>query len=104
MQIFQRCLGAKGSSAIRLVILQTILVCRAFERDSRLNLMTPGDASLNFAVFSIHDELIGPVGILENMAVCQRLGYSILIDDKGGHRLDKNSLRKIRDEIFKTDF
>ena len=56
------------------------------------------------AVFSIHDELIGPVGILENMAVCQRLGYTILIDDKGGHRLDKNSLRKIRDEIFKTDF
>ena len=66
--------------------------------------MNPGDASLNFAVFSIHDELIGPVGILENMAVCQRLGYTILIDDKGGHRLDKNSLRKIRDEIFKTDF
>ena len=79
-------------------------VCRAFERDSRLNLMTPGDASLNFAVFSIHDELIGPVGILENMDVCQRLGYTILIDDKGGHRLDKNSLRKNRDEIFKTDF
>ena len=79
-------------------------VCREFERDSRLDLMTPGDASLNFAVFSIHDELIGPVGILENMDVCQRLGYTILIDDKGGHRLDKNSLKKIRDEIFKTDF
>lgn len=38
------------------------------------------------------------------MAVCQRLVYTILIDDKGGHRLDKSSLRKIRDEIFKTDF
>lgn len=79
-------------------------VCREFERDSRLDLMTPGDVSLNLAVFSIHDELIGPVGILENMAVCQRLDYTILIDDKGGHRLDKSSLRKIRDEIFKTDF
>jgi hypothetical protein len=67
-------------------------------------MMTPGDVSLNFAVFSIHDELIGPVGILENMAVCQRLGYSILIDDKGGHRLDTNSLKKIREEIFKKDF
>ena len=66
--------------------------------------MTSGDASLNFAVFSIHDELIGPVGILENMDVCQRLGYTILIDDKGGHRLDKNSLKKIREEIFKKDF
>ena len=72
-------------------------VCREFERDSRLDLMTPGDASLNFAVFSIHDELIGPVGILENMDVCQRLGYTILIDDKGVHRLDKNSLKKIRE-------
>ena len=47
---------------------------------------------------------IAAVGILENMAVCQRLGYTLLIDDKGGHRLDKNSLRKIRDEIFNTDF
>ena len=35
--------------------------------------MAPGDKSLNFAVFSIHDELIGPLGILENIAVCQKL-------------------------------
>lgn len=62
-----------------------------------------GDKSLNFAVFSIHDELIGPLGILENMAVCQRLGYTILVDDKGGHRLDKKSLKKIKDEIFETN-
>ena len=54
-------------------------------------------------MFSIHDELIGPLGILENIAVCQRLGYTILVDDKGGHRLDKNSLKKIKDEIFETN-
>ncbi len=115
MQIFQRCLGAKESSVIRLVILQTISerrlgsVSRSISfpdrtASSNMFLMKMSAVSLNFAVFSIHDELIGPVGILENMAVCQRLGYTILIDDTGGHRLDKSSLRKIRDEIFKTDF
>ena len=35
--------------------------------------MAPGDLNFNFAVFSIHDELIGPLGILENIAVCQKL-------------------------------
>jgi hypothetical protein len=69
-------------------------VCRELERDSRLDLMTPGDVSLNFAVFSIHDELIGPVGI----------SYTVLVDDKGGHRLEKNSHGKIRNEIFMTEF
>ena len=34
------------------------------------------------------------------MAVCQELGYTILIDDKGGHRLDKHSLEKVKQEVF----
>lgn len=75
-------------------------VCKAFERDGRKEKMMRVNKRENFAIFSIHDELIGSKGILANMAVCQELGYTILVDDKGGHRLDKNSLQKIKDEVF----
>ena len=34
------------------------------------------------------------------MAVCQELGYTILVDDKGGHRLDRNTLEKIKRDVF----
>ena len=75
-------------------------VCKAFERDGRKEKMMRVRGFNNFAVFSIHDDLIGPEGILANMAVCQSLGYTIIVDDKGGHRLDKHSLQKIKKEIF----
>ena len=75
-------------------------VCKAFERDGRKGKMMRVSHYSNYAVFSIHDDLIGPEGILANMALCQELGYTILVDDKGGHRLDKNSLKKIKMEVF----
>lgn len=75
-------------------------VCKAFERDGRKEKMKRVSNYHNFAIFSIHDELIGPKGILANMALCQELGYTILVDDKGGHRLDKHSLQKIKEEVF----
>ena len=75
-------------------------VCKAFERDGRKGKMMRVSHYSNYAVFSIHDDLIGPEGILANMALCQELGYTILVDDKGGHRLDKNSLKKIKKEVF----
>ena len=75
-------------------------VCKAFERDGRKGMMMRVSHYRNYAVFSIHDDLIGPEGILANMALCQELGYTILVDDKGGHRLDKNSLKKIKKEVF----
>ena len=75
-------------------------ICQAFERDGSKDRMMQVNKDENFAIFSIHDELIGPEGILANMAVCQELGYTILVDGKGGHRLDKNSLMKIKKEVF----
>ena len=75
-------------------------ICRAFEIDGSKEKMTRVSYYCNYAVFSIHDELIGPEGILANMALCQELGYTIIVDDKGGHRLDKHSLQKIQKEVF----
>ena len=75
-------------------------ICRAFDQDAQKEKMTRVDAGNNYATFSIHDDLIGPEGILANMAVCQELGYTILVDDKGGHRLDRNSLDKIKRDVF----
>ena len=75
-------------------------LCKAFERDGRKEKMMRVRGYKDYAVFSIHDELIGSEGILANMVVCQELGYKILLDDKGGHRLDKNTLEKIKDVIF----
>ena len=75
-------------------------ICKAFDKDARKDKMMRVKGSNNYAIFSIHDDLIGPEGILANMAVCQELGYTILVDDKGGHRLDKNSLLKIKNDVF----
>ena len=75
-------------------------ICRDFDEDARREKMKRVDGDSNYAIFSINDDLIGPEGILANMAVCQELGYTILVDDKGGHRLDRNSLEKIKRDVF----
>ena len=75
-------------------------ICGAFERDGRKEKMMRVRGYNDYAVFSIHDELIGPDGILSNMVLCQELGYKLLLDDKGAHRLDRYSLQKIKDVVF----
>lgn len=54
-------------------------ICKAFDKDARKDKMMRVNGDNNYAIFSIHDELIGPEGILFNMAVCQGLGYTILV-------------------------
>ena len=67
-------------------------VCAAFEKAIEETVCPQADRHRDYAVFSIHDELIGPEGILENMVVCQQAGYKVLLEDKGGHRLCRQSL------------
>ena len=35
-------------------------------------------------------------GIISNMFVCQEAGYRIVVEGKGGHRLVRASVRKIK--------
>lgn len=53
----------------------------------------------NYAMFSAHDELIGDAGALDNMAMIFNAGYTILIDEKGGHRLRKPTLKLLRQHL-----
>ena len=72
-------------------------VCRRFEEFIQTHVPTRGKH--DFALFCIHDELIGPEGILQNQAICFNAGYSILIG-KSGHKLDGRSLRLIRQRVL----
>ena len=77
-------------------------VCAAFEKAIEETVRPQADKHRDYAVFSIHDELIGPEGILENMVVCQQAGYKVLLEDKGGHRLCRQSLRFIKEVIAES--
>ena len=54
----------------------------------------------DYAMFSIHDELIGADGVRRNQVVCYEAGYRILIDSDGGHRLRKATLRLAWKHLF----
>ena len=69
-------------------------VCKRFE-GFILN-HPPTTGKHDFALFCIHDELIGAEGILANQAICFNAGYSILIERKAGHNLEGKALKLIR--------
>ena len=78
-------------------------VCRRFEKFIETHATTAvrqEDGNRDIAVFSIHDELIGEHGVLENMAKCFNAGFEIMIDDRGGHRLRKEVLDLIQSQVF----
>lgn len=66
-------------------------VCARFERFVAETPTSQGKS--DYAMFSVNDELIGPVGVLHNQGVCAKAGYRIFIDPNGGHRLRRATLR-----------
>ena len=73
-------------------------VCQRFEE--YLKTHTPTKGRHDYALFCIHDELIGAEGILSNEAICFNQGYAILIERKEGHRLGSRVLKLIRRQVF----
>ena len=55
----------------------------------------------NYAMFAMHDELIGDADMLDNMAMVFESSYRLLLDSKGGHRLRAASLKLLHKEISK---
>ena len=55
----------------------------------------------NYALFAVHDELIGDADMLDNMAMVFESGYRLLLDSKGGHRLRAAALKLLHREISK---
>lgn len=74
-------------------------VCARFEYFIAGNKPTPSKCH-DYAMFSIHDELIGADGVRRNQVVCYDAGYRILIDTDGGHRLRKATLRLAWNHLF----
>ena len=70
-------------------------VCIRFDDFIATQHPTPGKGR-DYAMFSIHDELIGPAGILHNEGICFKAGYRILIDSEGNHRLRKATLKQAK--------
>lgn len=55
----------------------------------------------NYALFAVHDKLIGDADMLGNMALVFESGYQLLLDSKGGHRLRAAALNLLHREISK---
>ena len=55
----------------------------------------------NYALFAVHDELIGDADMLGNMALVFESGYQLLLDSKGGHRLRAAAMNLLHREISK---
>ena len=73
-------------------------VCQRFEE--YINTHKPTNGKHDYALFCIHDELIGSDGILSNEAICFNNGYYILIERKEGHRLGSRALKLIWKHVF----
>ena len=74
-------------------------VCRHFMEYSKSHKAVNG--TRNYALFAVHDELIGDADMLENMAAVFESGYRLLLDSKGGHRLRAAALKLLHREISK---
>ena len=72
-------------------------VCRHFMEYSKSHKAVNG--TRNYALFAVHDELIGDADMLENMAAVFESGYRLLLDSKGGHRLRAASLKLLHEKI-----
>ena len=73
-------------------------VCARFERFIAGCKPTQGKGH-DYAMFSLHDELIGDDGVRRNRIVCFDVGYRILVDMDSGHRLRKGTLRLARKHL-----
>lgn len=73
-------------------------VCQRFEQYIQSH--TPTKGNHDYALFCIHDELIGAEGVLSNQAICFNNGYTILIERKAGHRLESRALKLIKIHVF----
>lgn len=75
------------------------VVCARFENFIAGYNPTPGKGH-DYAMFSIHDELIEADGVRCNQVVCYDAGYRILIDSDGGHRIRRATLRLAWKHLF----
>ena len=74
-------------------------ICRRFTEYESSHKVVNG--TKNYALFAVHDELIGDADMLDNMAMVFESGYRLLLDSKGGHRLRAASLKLLHKEISK---
>lgn len=72
-------------------------VCRRFTEYSRSHKALSG--TKNYALFAVHDELIGDANVLDNMALVFDTGYKLLLDSKGRHRLRAAALKLLHEKI-----
>ena len=72
-------------------------VCRRFTEYESSHKAVSG--TKNYALFAVHDELIGDADMLDNMALVFESGYQLLLDSEGGHRLRAAALNLLHREI-----
>lgn len=74
-------------------------VCRRFTEYESSHKAVSG--TKNYALFAVHDELIGDADMLDSMTMVFESGYRLLLDSKGGHRHRAAALKLLHREISK---
>ena len=75
------------------------VVCRRFTEFESSHKAVSG--TKNYALFAVHDELMGDADMLDNMALVFESSYQLLLDSEGGHRLRAAALKLLHREISK---
>lgn len=65
---------------------------------------TPSLGRANYAIFSLHDELLGDEASAAAQQVVANSGYRVLIDPKGKHRMQSSTIDLIAKEVIEKEY
>lgn len=77
-------------------------MCQRYEQYIASHTPLLGRAS--YAIFSVHDELLGDEASAAAQQVVAESGYSVLIDFKGKHRMQSSTMDLIAKEVIEKEY
>lgn len=77
-------------------------MCKGYE--AYIATHTPSLGRASYAVFAIHDELLGDEASAEAQKIVGDCGYKVLVDPEGAHRIKPSTIDLIDNEIISKEF
>lgn len=77
-------------------------MCKGYE--AYIATHTPSLGRASYAVFAIHDELLGDEASVVAQKIVGGCGYKVLVDPEGAHRIKPSTIDLIDNEIISKEF
>ena len=77
-------------------------MCKGYE--AYIATHTPSLGRVSYAVFAIHDELLGDEASVVAQKIVGDCGYNVLVDSEGAHRIKPSTIDLIDNEIISKEF